>query len=81
MKYRVEAKLICLSDGVEWNPHSIEFDTEVEPRSIVHMRFDSIRAVLVRMIGKREKLPPNLNKYPLAYSPISEASGCSGENS
>ena len=51
MKYRVESKLTCLSDGKEWRPHVIEFDTEDEPRNIVRMRFDSIRAVVMRVIG------------------------------
>ncbi len=81
MKYRVESKLICLSDGVEWKPHFIEFDTGVEPRGIVRGRFQSIGNVLLRMISKREELPPNPDSYPLAYSPISGMSGCSGEES
>ena len=81
MEYRVEAKLICLSDGVEWEPHAIEFDTEVEPLGIVRSRFQSIGNVLLRMIGKREQFRPNPDNYSLAHSPISGVSGCSGENS
>ena len=64
-KYRVEARLICLSDGKAWEPHAIEFDTEVEARGIVRGRFESIRNVFLRMISKREGLP-NPDNYPLA---------------
>ena len=79
-KYRVEAKLIDLSDGTKWAPHTIEFDTEVESRSIVRGRFQSIHNVTLRVIAKREKLPPNPDCYPLAYSPIAGKSECSGED-
>ena len=70
-KYRVESKLICLSDGVEWAPHAFEFDTELDSRWAVKDRFRSIRAVLMRPIRKRENLP-NPDEHPLAMRQFPE---------
>ena len=70
-KYRVEAKLTCLSDDTKWKPYVIEFDTEVDTRWTVRDRFKSIQAVLMRPIRRRENLP-NPDNFPLTGEGLNE---------
>ena len=61
--YRVETRLINLSDDSKWE-HAIEFDTDSTPGGIVKNRFQSIYHVMMRAIRKHENTPEPTD-YPL----------------